>query len=82
PFPGAFTTLDGKMLKIYQSRIANDIAAPFEPDQWRTDRKKRLAIGCKDGWMECLEVQLQGKKRMMVEDFLRGYHFEETPEFL
>jgi len=73
PFPGAFTHLDGKMLKIYKSRIASDHPAPLQPGEWFTDGKKRLSLCCSNGWMDLLEIQLEGKKRMEVHDFLRGY---------
>jgi methionyl-tRNA formyltransferase len=73
PFPGAFTHLDGKMLKIYRSRIGGDNPAPLHPGQWFTDGKHRLSLCCADGWIDLQELQLEGKKRMMVEDFLRGY---------
>ncbi len=73
PFPGAFTHLDGKMLKIFKSHIASDIPAPLQPGQWFNDGKHRLSLCCADGWIDLLELQLEGKKRMEVQDFLRGY---------
>ena len=78
PFPCAFTHLDGKMLKIYKSRIGSDDPAPLQPGKWFTDGKHRLSLGCADGWIDLVELQLEGKKRMMVEDFLRGYHSKNT----
>jgi methionyl-tRNA formyltransferase len=73
PFPGAFTTLDGKMLKLYRTKLAADSPAKIEPGNWYTDGKQRLSLCCFDGWLDCLEIQLEGKKRMNTEDFLRGY---------
>ncbi|TCJ17885.1 methionyl-tRNA formyltransferase [Flaviaesturariibacter flavus] len=74
PFPGAFTTLNGKTLKIFRSTVAGGKAAdmPGEPD---TDGKTYLRFSCADGDLNIVELQLEGKKRMGVEEFLRGYRF-------
>jgi methionyl-tRNA formyltransferase len=75
PFPGAFTELNGKILKIYQSR--KDPRKPTSlPGQIETDKKTQLHFACLDGYIEVKELQLEGKKRMSVEEFLRGYRFE------
>lgn len=77
PFPGAFTTLNDKMLKIYRSekeisssRLKTDSLVPFE-----TDGKTFLKFVCSDGYICIKELQLEGKKKMGVEEFLRGYRF-------
>ncbi len=74
PFPGAFTELNGKMLKIYRSKkeiTPHAVTAGFH----ETDGKTFLKFACADGYVQALELQLEGKKKMNVEDFLRGYHF-------
>ncbi|MGF2411580.1 MAG: methionyl-tRNA formyltransferase, partial [Ferruginibacter sp.] len=72
PFPGAFTTLDGKTLKIYKSEKqitpVKTVAGNYE-----TDGKIFLKFACADGYILVKELQLEGKKKMLVEDFLRGY---------
>lgn len=77
PFPGAFTTFNGKLMKIYRSKkeIATGQAAPSgrtigEPV---TDGKTFFKFACSNGFVHVLELQLEGKKRMLIEDFLRGY---------
>lgn len=81
PFPGAFTFLKGKMLKIYKSEklpgrnAFNDLNNKDESLQFLTDNKTYLKIACADGYILAKELQLEGKKRMNVEDFLRGYRF-------
>ncbi|NOT91101.1 MAG: methionyl-tRNA formyltransferase [Ferruginibacter sp.] len=74
PFPGAFTTLDGKTLKIYKSEKqitpVKTVAGNYE-----TDGKIFLKFACADGYILVKELQLEGKKKMLVEDFLRGYRF-------
>jgi methionyl-tRNA formyltransferase len=77
PFPAAFTQLDGKTLKIYQSSAEPVLMGNITPGQFKTDGKTYLKFGCADGYIHVHELQLEGKKRMQVEDFLRGYRFEE-----
>lgn len=75
PIPVAFTYLNEKSLKIYE--------AIFEPEEhtatigtFKTDHKSYIKFACKDGWVIPKMVQLEGKKSMTVEDFLRGYQFQ------
>ncbi len=72
PVPAAFTYLGGKTLKIYSSRfeLASGLPAPGTPD---SNGRTYLRFAAADGWLYALEVQLEGKKRMPVGDFLRGY---------
>jgi len=79
PFPGAFTYLNDKMLKIYKSSkdTNNDTesdAVPAKPV--KTDGKTFLKFACIDGYISIEELQLEGRKKMKTEDFLRGYSFE------
>jgi methionyl-tRNA formyltransferase len=72
PFPTAFTHLDDKLLKIY--RAEKEITIPTHtPGETDTDRKTYLRFAAADGYIHVKEIQLEGKKKMPVEDFLRGY---------
>lgn len=72
PYPAAFTQLDGKGLKIYRS--AKETAThTLPPGTHQTDGKTWLKFACADGFIHALDIQLEGKKRMPVGDFLRGY---------
>jgi methionyl-tRNA formyltransferase len=75
PYPGACTNLDGKMFKIYQARPAgiSDPKAGF--GTYETDHKTYLRFACRDGYLDVTELQLAGKKKMHVDEFLRGYRF-------
>ena len=74
PYPAAFTELGDKSLKVYRSE--KEHAPPTSrPGRWETDRKTFLKFACSDGYIHVKDVQLEGKKRMGVEDFLRGYRF-------
>lgn len=74
PFPGAFTSFNGKMLKIY--RTEKEPGNPrSSPGNFETDKKTFLKFACTDGYVLVKELQLEGKKKMSITDFLRGYHF-------
>jgi methionyl-tRNA formyltransferase len=75
PFPGAFTELNGKMLKIYRSE-KEITPVTIIPGFHETDAKTFLKFACADGYIHVKELQLEGKKKMSVEDFIRGYHFK------
>jgi len=72
PYPGALATLDGKVLKIYSSKKENCLVNDA-PGSIQTDGKTYLRFTCSDGYIYVLNMQLEGKKRMTVENFLRGY---------
>ena len=75
PYPAAFSFLGGKKLKLYKvEKIFNRptrAAGEFE-----TDQKTFLQFACLDGYISVLELQLEGKKKMGIADFLRGYRWE------
>ena len=118
PYPAAWTTLNGTMLKIYQvedlpqpsnrpivqlSKAAVEreesqtslnsseceqargeafnlqcsmFNVPPLPGTLLTDGKSYLRIACREGWVSVLSLQLAGKRRMSIEDFLRGAHID------
>ena len=61
----------GEQLKIFRT-IKNLEAHNYAPGQLLTDGKKRLIIACQEGYVEILELQLRGRKRMQTVDFLNG----------
>lgn len=72
PYPAAFSFLNGKMMKVYKSKT--EIAQhDFETGTLHTDEKHYLKFTCADGFVHLLEVQPEGKRRMAITDFLRGY---------
>ncbi|HXB96102.1 MAG TPA: methionyl-tRNA formyltransferase [Puia sp.] len=74
PSPTAFTELDGRLLKIYHAGKESG-TPPVAPGTHDTDGKTYLRWATPDGYIKATELQLEGKKRMSVEDFLRGYKF-------
>ena len=81
PYPGAWTELkaaDGQVstLKIFKARYSYAHVSE-EPGRCQTDGKTRLSVACLDGWLDIQELQIAGKRRMDVADFLRGFSFDE-----
>ncbi|MCD7866974.1 MAG: methionyl-tRNA formyltransferase [Clostridiales bacterium] len=78
PWPGAFAYPGKKMLKIWKSRVeSRDIEDATEPGTVVRTGKDGIYVLCGDG--NCLvleEVQLEGKKRMGADAFLRGCALE------
>ena len=79
PYPASFTTIkigeDEKFLKIYKGTFEND-AHSKNPGTLEVD-KHQFKIFTKDGFYLPEEVQLEGKKRMSVKDFLNGFqHYD------
>jgi methionyl-tRNA formyltransferase len=72
PFPGALSKLDDKILKIYRSKKEYSVKKEI-PGTVFSDGKTYLKIAAEDGFIYLLDLQLEGKKRMLTEDFLRGY---------
>ena len=77
PFPGALTKLDDKIFKIFaaQKEICNHQSPAGSV---LTDNKTYLKFACADGYLHIVDLQLEGKKRMQVQDFLRGYTIKRT----
>ncbi|PJJ61079.1 methionyl-tRNA formyltransferase [Hymenobacter chitinivorans] len=73
PIPTAFTQLpDGRTLKIFRAQALPEAAAA--PGTWATDGRTYLRLHTGQGQLDLLDVQLEGKKRMPVGEFLRGFN--------
>ena len=71
PYPTAFTLLNDKTLKVFKAEI-EDKAPGIVAGGFLTDGKTYLKFAAKDGFIKLLDIQYEGKKRMPIEDFLRG----------
>lgn len=91
PYPAAWTELvtndneEGLRIKLF---AAEQIEEPVEdgsrhlqPGSISTDNKSYLDVAAKDGFLRITTLQLTGKKRMNITDFLNGYHLEEKSRF-
>jgi methionyl-tRNA formyltransferase len=74
PYPGAFTTFNNKTIKIYKAK-KEIVPTAIAPGEIETDKKTFLKFACNNGYIHITELQLEGKKRMNVEEFIRGYKF-------
>jgi len=72
PFPTAFTTLDGKLLKIFHAEKEHTKPS-IAPGTAQTDNKTYLRFATADGYIRVTEIQLEGKKKMKIEEFLKGW---------
>jgi len=73
PAPAAYTTLpDGRGLKVLRAQTAPEMPPSTAPGTWVTDGRHYLRVATPSGWLDLLDVQLEGKKRMSVAEFLRG----------
>jgi len=71
PLPTAYTPLNEKILKVFTSEF--QIVHPgIQPGGFLTDNKTYLKFAAKDGFVSLTDIQLEGKKRMDIEQFLRG----------
>lgn len=75
PYPTAWTMLDDLKLKIYKAE-RNVEQHDFPIGKFVSDNKNYLKIATEDGFINLLELQLQGRKRMDVKSFLNGYKFD------
>jgi methionyl-tRNA formyltransferase len=72
PYPAAFTILQDKTFKIYSSHTESETSG-LSPGTYDTDGKTYLRFAAADGWLYADEVQQEGKKRMDIASFLRGF---------
>jgi methionyl-tRNA formyltransferase len=72
PYPAAWTTLNGKVFKLFKVETVNGRLSTVDSGQIDTDNKTYLRVKTQDGWISILEFQPEGKKRMSVEEFFRG----------
>lgn len=70
PFPAAFFTRNEQKYKVYRSEVEYSLRlSPGQIEQ----TKNEIFIGCSEKTLKILELQLEGRKRMTTDAFLRGY---------
>lgn len=75
PYPAAFTLLQNKTIKIFKAEKEQCVSTSL-PGSWETDKKTFLKFAASNGFIHLKDLQLEGKKRMPVEEFLRGFRFD------
>ena len=82
PWPSAFTFYNGKTLKVWESFVAeSDDLNQAEPGTVVKADKKGIYVACGEGVLVLSQVQLEGKKRMDADAFLRGCRIEAGNRF-
>ncbi|WP_456439377.1 methionyl-tRNA formyltransferase [Caldithrix abyssi] len=76
PYPAAYCYWQGKLLKIFRSRPVSRLSDDVPPGTVVKVFKNGFTVKCASGAVDIFEVQVQGKRRMTVEDFLNGYHLQ------
>ncbi len=77
PYPAAFTTFTDPagaehIIKIYRSRPVTEPSL-LPPSSLITDEKTKILVATSDGMIDILELQQAGKRKMLTEEFLRGF---------
>ena len=75
PWPSAYTFLNGKTLKVWKCKVSTEKTDAVPGTIFLAD-KEGIHTACGEGVLILTVVQLEGKKRMETEAFLRGYHIE------
>ena len=73
PWPGAYTSLDNKTLKLYKVSVAEEAGTPGEVI---AAGKDGILVACGSGSIRIEELQLEGRKRLSAAEFLAGYRLE------
>jgi len=74
PWPGTFTKLENKSLKIYKSKLADGEGSSGEV---LDSDSGTLRVSTGEGALEILELQLEGSKKMDTKSFLSGRKIEK-----
>lgn len=72
PWPGAFTTLNGKTLKVLRTRVGETSGARGEPGLVLAADKRTVEIACGEGTVLLLRAQLEGKKPLDAPELVGG----------
>jgi methionyl-tRNA formyltransferase len=73
PRPAAFTIFSDKLFKIYRAQMETCVTAGSK--EYITDGSTFLKFRCAGGFIAVTEIQMEGKKKMLIEEFLRGFRF-------
>ncbi len=72
PIPGAFTYWQDKTLRLFKARVGEAHQGKVNPGDFEADPKSGLRFAAQDHWLEILELQWEGRRRMSASEFLRG----------
>ncbi|MFQ5863927.1 MAG: methionyl-tRNA formyltransferase [bacterium] len=83
PSPGAYSILDGKVLKIFRTKVCDKSELSGAPGEIVAVNSKlgSIEVATGSGNLEILELQLEGKRRMLANEFLRGHVLKAGDQF-
>ena len=86
-WPGAYTYLNGKYLKIFNSIPGSKPGMEWgiknvEPGEVAGVDRESILVACGEGVLKITEVQMEGKKRMPVSEFLKGHRIQHGDRLL
>ncbi|MDR0438247.1 MAG: methionyl-tRNA formyltransferase [Bacteroidales bacterium] len=84
PYPTAFSRLSEDLsVKIFEAELLHNFHRVGKPAEIHTDQKSYLYICCGDGqWLSLKSIQLSGKKRLNIEEVLKGFAFDKFHFFM
>lgn len=81
PWPGAFTALSGRRIKVHRTRVLSAEGTLAEPGTVLTSDAEGIVVACAQGAVRLVELQLDGKKRMDAGAFLAGFPIARGARF-
>ena len=75
--PGAYCYFKNQALKIYKSQVHSLVLNDEKVGSLKIENKNRLLVKCADGYVELLQIKLEGKQKMDVKAFLNGCNKDE-----
>ncbi len=75
PYPGAYFEFNNKIIKVYKSEITEQLPGKNLSAGEIYHDKSKLLVGCGKNLLSLLELQQEGKNKLTVEEFLRGFRF-------
>ncbi len=79
PYPGSWTKLNDIVFKIFKGELSD--SKKLDSGTLITDNKSYLKVATKNGLYSVLQIQMQGKRKMKIDEFLRGYNFPDSSKF-
>lgn len=76
PWPGAFTTYNSKVFKVFSAELLDPGIISSKPGTIARVEKDRIVVDCGSGRLAITELQFENEKRMSVEAYLRGHEIE------
>ena len=80
PYPGMYTVNNGKQYKIFKACVLKH-SSELSPGKIEIINLKKLVVHSSDSLISILEIQQEGKKRLLVQDFLKGSNFKHGDYF-